>query len=413
MCTTRQSFGSRPYPKGDRELISPDAIKTLPREDISHFDIGMPSDLLRRIEVLDTPGFADPFHDPERTLDVIESADFCIWCTLATQAWRQSERQIWLSMPARLRTNGILVVTHTDTLAHRREQQRVRTRLKREAGDLFGDIVLVAVPDAMRAMQADGRIADPDLWRASGGAALVTALQEAAVNCRKAHGEKRGAGLDETGEDAPWTKIGPGSAQIDSTTPKLRAQTSTSTVAAPASTSTVLAQESASTIPAQASTSTAEASTDAAPTRGASEIVPDPAEAAELQPFLARVMETVPACLAAAWIDLAGRKVLQLRWPDTDQTAEAATLGEAITELFQGGNVPRIEELFRRSRGLTDSERRYFQEIVIITEDCVGILLRVRSRVDRVLVVVSDRTVNLGMVLARARSLVEATDLPV
>jgi hypothetical protein len=363
---------------GDREPISPDAIKTLAREEISHFDIGIPSDLLRRVEVLDTPGFADPFHHPERTLAAIDSADICIWCTLATQAWSQSERQIWLSMPARLRTSGILVATHIDTLAHGREQQRVRTRLKREAGDFFSDIVLLAVPDAMRAIQADGRITDPDLWQRSGGSALIAALQGSAVNYCKARSERRGARFDEAAH-ALWTGIG--FAQTDST---------------------------AATVPTQAG-----AGASPAPAPETSSVQPESVEAPELQRFLARVMDTVPACLAAAWINLNRRQVLQLRWPDTDKIIETAILGKAITELFQNSNLQRIEKLFKGSQGLADDERHHSQEIVIITEDCFGILFRSRSRVDRALVIVSGRTVDLGMVLARARSLLRSTDLAV
>jgi dynamin family protein len=360
--------------KGDREPISPDAIKALAREDISHFDIGMPNDLLRRVEVLDTPGFADPFHHPERTLAAVDSADICIWCTLATQAWCQSERQIWLSMPTRLRTSGILVATHIDTLAHGREQQRVRTRLKREAGEFFSDIVLLAVPDAMRALQADGRITDPDLWQRSGGSALIAALQGAAVKYRKVRSERKGVEFDEAAH-ALWT--GTGFAPTDSA----------------------------------ASTAPTQAGAPAAPAPETSEDPPDSAAAAEQQRFLARVMDTVPACLAAVWIDLAGRRVPQLRRPDTGEIIGTAILGKAITELFQSSNLQRIEKLFKGSSGPADDDTHSSEEIVIITDDCVGILFQNRPKVDRALMVVTDRTVDLGMVLARARRLLRSTDL--
>jgi hypothetical protein len=59
---------------------------------------------------------------------------------------------------------------------------------------------------------------------------------------------------------------------------------------------------------------------------------------------------------------------------------------------------------------LAEGERRDIQEIVIIADDCVGLFLRDQSRADRGLVVVSDRTVNLGMVLAKARGLLESPD---
>jgi dynamin family protein len=358
--------------KGKRESVSPDVIKAVTPEDISHFNVGMPSELLREIELLDTPGFADPFHDPERTLNVVESADICIWCTLATQAWRQSERRIWLSLPARLRTQGILVVTHVDTLEHRGERRRIQARLKRDAGDLFAEIVLLAVPDAMRAIRADGQIVDADLWRDSGGNALIAAIETAVINYHKARGES-------VGSEEPSSR--------EIATPPTQAAVS------PAATQAGEAIEATTT-----------------PAPEASRVATEPAVAAELQRFLARVMETVPACLAAAWVDLSGRAVLQLRGPDAGESLGSTALGAAVTALFQGGSVQRIEELFRRSRGLTEDERHYSQEIVIISDDCVGIFLRDQSRADRSLVVVSDRTVNLGMVLARARGLLKSPD---
>jgi hypothetical protein len=190
---------------GEREPVSPATIGSLSREDISHFDVGMPSELLRHVELLDTPGFADPFHDHQRTLDAVEGADICIWCTLATQAWRESELQTWLSLPSRLRSNGVLVVTHVDTLAHSGEQQRVRTRLGRETGGVFGDIVLLSVPDAMRAVQADSRIADAGLWRESGGRALVAALEKVVAGYHAAHGQNAEA---DKATEMPWTGFG-------------------------------------------------------------------------------------------------------------------------------------------------------------------------------------------------------------
>lgn len=357
---------------GTRETVSPDAVKALTREDISHFDIGMPIELLRYVELLDTPGFADPYHDPQRTLNVIENVDICIWCTLATQAWRLSERQTWLSLPARFHTNGILVATHIDTLSHRGEHQRVRTRLKREAGDLFGDIVLLSVPDAMRARHADGRIVDIMLWRDSGGKALIAALQRAVADLGKARRERAG-----TNEAKKAPRAGVGFVPSGPSAASTRA-------AAVEATDTAVSE--ISTVPED------------------SGVGPD------LHGFLAMAMETVPACLAAAWIDLSERRVLQFRGSGADNMAESDSLGEAITELFQGDNVQKIEGLFKRSRGLPMDERHYFQEIVIVTDGGLSILLRDQSRADRGLIVVSDGAVNLGMALARARGLLASTD---
>jgi hypothetical protein len=267
---------------------------------------------------------------------VLEDVDICIWCTLATQAWRQSERQTWLSLPARLRTHGILVATHIDTLAHPAEHERVRTRLEREARDLFGDIVLLSVPDAMRAKLADGRITDPELWHQSGGKALTAAVTRAAVEFRK------------TGSDGKATE------QLPDAVADL------------------------------------------------------PEGAADLQSFLATVMETVPACRAAAWINLAERSVLRLSGM-TDGGIGHAQLGQAIVDLLNGEQMRKIDEMIRRLRRPAKRDSKNLREVIISSKESVGILLQDPFRPDRALLVVGDRTANLGPTLAQARGLIAST----
>jgi len=313
---------------GRRRLIAPDGFKSPAQESVTHFEIGLPNKLLLDFVLLDTPGFADPSNDPQCTLDVLENVDICIWCTLATQAWRQSERETWLSLPSRLRPHGILLATHIDTLAHAGEHERVRSRLEHEARDLFGDVVLLSVPDAMRARQADGRIADSELWRESGGKALSAALKRTAVEFRKSH---------DNAEDVP------------------------------------------------------------------------PDAAADLQAFLATVMQTVPACRAAAWIDLAERRVLRLNSVEADGDINRAHLGNAIADLLQGKHIPKIDELTRRSRRPAKGDSQAVREIIVTSRECVGILLRDPFRHDRALVVVGGRTANFGQTLAQARDLIAAT----
>jgi hypothetical protein len=102
---------------------------------------------------------------------------------------------------------------------------------------------------------------------------------------------------------------------------------------------------------------------------------------------------------------------LLFREREPGATAASAALGEAITDLFQNANVRRVDAAFTHARGRPEDERHYLQEIFIMTDDCVGVFLRPSSRADRALVIVTDNTVKLGMVLARARSLMAAVDV--
>src|SRR5262249_12613101 len=96
--------------------------------------------------------------------------------------------------------------------------------------------------------------------------------------------------------------------------------------------------------------------------------VPEAVAVSESEHCLTRVMESVPACLATTWIDLAERQILLHREREPGETAASAApgdavLGGAITDLFQGTNVQRIEGAFKRTRGRPEDERQYFQEI--------------------------------------------------
>jgi len=104
-------------------------------------EIGIPRDALRRIELVDTPGLVA--EAPLRGHRIVPGrpVDIAVWCTIATQAWRASEIAHWRALgyaPAR----SVLVATRADLLAPA-DREKVGLRLAREAGPLFGSIVLV------------------------------------------------------------------------------------------------------------------------------------------------------------------------------------------------------------------------------------------------------------------------------
>ena len=138
-------------------------------------DVGVPIDHLRAFEILDFPGFADPWLG-YGSMDVARHrVDAAIWCTFSTQAWKESERAAWQALPARMRSHAMLAVTNGDLL--RKEQsQKVLARLGKVAADDFGVTVLVASLKAQRALDEDGGVADVAPWESSGGAGLLDAV---------------------------------------------------------------------------------------------------------------------------------------------------------------------------------------------------------------------------------------------
>ena len=130
-----------------------------------------PAPILERCDVIDTPGISDPNLDEESWRFPVGQASFVLWCTPCTQAWRETERSTWLSLPARLRAQSLLVVTRADKLGML-DRDKVARRLGRESAGMFDGMVFLASPDALRGRALMARSGDAALWEASGGAEL-------------------------------------------------------------------------------------------------------------------------------------------------------------------------------------------------------------------------------------------------
>ncbi len=130
------------------------------------------SPMLERCDIIDTPGISDPNLDEESWRFAVGQSNFILWCTPATQAWRETERSAWTSLPERLRANSVLVVTRADKLLNATDRDKVTRRLTRESFGLFGDLVLLSAPDAVRGKAVLAQSNDWDLWTQSGGADL-------------------------------------------------------------------------------------------------------------------------------------------------------------------------------------------------------------------------------------------------
>jgi hypothetical protein len=167
-----------PQTPGRRVRLRADR-KTLPRS-VFRLEVGLPSPGLRAAQILDLPGLAGPTH-----VDLaMHAVDAALWCTVSTQAWKESERLAWSQMPARLRACGLLVATHVDLLANARDRDKLLARLRGECDQMFRDIIMVSTVNALAMVRKDELVPVSAAWQASGAHELDVALSALLLHVR-------------------------------------------------------------------------------------------------------------------------------------------------------------------------------------------------------------------------------------
>lgn len=139
-------------------------------ETTEHIRIFMKSDILRYCDLIDMPGISDPSMSSEVWERMAHLADAVLWCTHATQAWRQSESGVWSTFPREMRQNSLLLVTRFDKIVGENDRAKVLRRVKQETDGLFAEVYPVSLLQAMRAGD------DEEKWHDSGADAFTTAL---------------------------------------------------------------------------------------------------------------------------------------------------------------------------------------------------------------------------------------------
>jgi len=129
------------YAGGTRLALSPaDDVRL---ENIIRLEVGLPSQTLRWLEILDFPGGANPLFPTVTPSMLQHGTDSAIWTTVATQAWRSSEQLAWMELPPRIRSRGLLAVTHCDLIAREEDFKRLNARLETAAKPHFWGMFFV------------------------------------------------------------------------------------------------------------------------------------------------------------------------------------------------------------------------------------------------------------------------------
>nr|MCU0909643.1 hypothetical protein [Paracoccaceae bacterium] len=133
-------------------------------------------------------------------------ADGVIWCSHATQAWRQSEAAVWEGVDPALFPRSMLLLTRIDKIASLHDRARVMARVRRETDGMFRAVYPISLTEALAAGD------DPEVWAASGAEAFADALLETVqamgreIAAGRAPADRRvprAARASRSGDDAP------------------------------------------------------------------------------------------------------------------------------------------------------------------------------------------------------------------
>lgn len=126
---------------------------------------------------------------------------------------------------------------------------------------------------------------------------------------------------------------------------------------------------------------------------------------------LQSAMTQIPECVAAGYVDMTTGMLLGVKTVDSHPQEVLDMVSAATADLFQGANVSAIEAMFKRARGIKGTDdAHYFQEIVVFSENLLHMFLRCKKNANHVVVFVSRKSANVGMVIAKSRIAVPALE---
>lgn len=181
------SYGNQPAVivdlDGNETLCDLNELQDIDPEITAYIRIYAEEDLLKICDIIDMPGISDPNMSSYVWERMMPMADGVVWCSPATQAWRQSEAAVWDGIAEEVRENSILLLTRADMLVNPKDREKVSRRVASEAGSLFAECMMISL------LQAKESGDDTDLWVRSGAEPFVNAFLEVIANLSRKVGD--------------------------------------------------------------------------------------------------------------------------------------------------------------------------------------------------------------------------------
>ncbi|QBY00668.1 hypothetical protein E2K80_07895 [Rhodophyticola sp. CCM32] len=148
---------------------------------------------ISRFEFVEVPlSNAEDLSEEHKAL--VQSSDIFIWVTIASQAWRLTEKSIFDALSASRPKDCILVVSRADKLRRRDDLLKIRDRMERETRRSFQRILFMS--NSRQNVEAKGP--KNDAWTDSGADALAMELNEIADRIALIRSENEAAVLPNT-----------------------------------------------------------------------------------------------------------------------------------------------------------------------------------------------------------------------
>lgn len=163
----------QPFQVGLDGAQTPVDLEALDRpslKEAAYLQIYSQEDFLKHCDLIDMPGISDPNMPADVWERLIVEAHSVIWCSPATQAWRQSEAAVWAGLPQALYPNSLLLLTRMDKLTSQTDRERVISRVQQETEGMFAKVLPISLLLATREKD------NYELWKQSGAEALAKSL---------------------------------------------------------------------------------------------------------------------------------------------------------------------------------------------------------------------------------------------
>ncbi|PIE08254.1 MAG: hypothetical protein CSA74_03510 [Rhodobacterales bacterium] len=159
------------FPDGTSCKVEPGDMNAL--RGAERIVIGSSAAHLRPYELIELPmTTADELGDEH--FETVKSADLLLWVTIASQAWRLTERCI-LDELSRVRPKyGILALSRADKLRHESDRDKLKERLRAETGDYFDAMHFVQGTRPLLEKSCHSRKA----WKKTGAAGILENAKE-------------------------------------------------------------------------------------------------------------------------------------------------------------------------------------------------------------------------------------------